>query len=102
MEHRCNTHISICKCKMSKENLACGVERAKLVVERSLRNRNRHLRGQAVFDIDISAAGNGAEHYSWADILVQSALHQTCFMILHAINPRWPRTNFHMSFDSRP
>ena len=83
VEHRCHAHISICKCKMSKENLADGVERAKHVVDRLLRKRDRHWRGQALFDISIS--GNGGEHYSWADILgaVSAA------------------PNFHMSFDSR-
>lgn len=99
VEHRCHAHISICKCKMSKENLADGVERAKHVVDRLLRKRDRHWRGQALFDISIP--GNGGEHYSWADILVQSPLHRTCFAIMHAISPKWSRVNFHMSFDSR-
>ena len=100
VEHRCHAHISICKCKISKEKLDQGVARAKHVVERLLGKKSRHWQGQAFFDLECS--GNGAEHYSWADILVQSPLHQTCFAIMHAISPNWPRVNFHMSFDSRP
>ena len=100
VEHRCNAHISICKCNMPKENFICGVERAKHEVDKLLRKRDRHWRGQALFGSSIP--GDGEEHYSWADILVQSPLHRTCFAVLHAVSPKWPRPNFHMSFDSRP
>ena len=83
---------------MSKEQLACGVERAKQLVDRLLRRRDRHLRDQASFDATIE--GNGGEHYSWANLVVQFSLHCTCCAITHAIRPQKARPCFHLSFES--
>jgi hypothetical protein len=100
VEYRCYAHISICKCKISKMELDLAISRAKHVLD-SLQAKaskgQRQLRGTATYNAEYSR-----ENYAWADIHVQSPLHQTCFAVLHAISPSWPRVNFHASFDTRP
>ena len=100
VEYPCNGHISICRVRISQEKLDEAVARARHVVANLKAKGSRHWQGAALYDPEKS--GNGAENYSWADISVHSPLHQTCFAVMHAISPRWPRVNFHASFDTRP
>jgi len=95
-EVECDGHITICKCRISREQFEQGVPRAEAVVT-SLRAtaRSSHWRGRAVFRPEYSK-----EHYALSDLLVQSPLPRTCFAVMHAMSPRCPRREFHISFNS--
>jgi len=97
----CDGHISIAKGTMEKDIADAATHRAKTVVDAALRKLARLGSRAGVRPFQGSAQYNheyAADDYAFADLLVHTRLHVFCFAVLHALNPRWKRPNFHLSF----
>ena len=88
-------HISLAKCKKDYVASQAAEQGASLELARATKSAVRHFSGACQVNEEL-----GAESYAWADLLVSSNLHATCFRLLHAANPKWSRVNFHLSFRS--
>jgi hypothetical protein len=97
----CDGHISIAKGTAEKDIADAAKRRAETVVDAALRKLARLGSRAGVRPFQGSAQYNheyAADDYSFADLLVHTRLHVFCFTVLTALNPRWKRRNFHLSF----
>ena len=88
-------HISLAKCKKEYVESQRAEQRASLELARATKSSVAHFSGACQVNEDL-----GTESYAWADLLMSTNLHATCFRLLHAANPKWSRVNFHLSFRS--